>query len=186
MYSTTDFRRGLKIEYKGEPYEIVDFQHVKPGKGAAFVKTRMKNLLTGNVLDINFRSGDKFEKPDLEEKEMQYLYADGDSYWFMDVETYEQVAIPLEHIKEKVGYLQENVQVTILFYKGKAIDIELPNFVELKVVETEPGVRGDTVSGGSKPAKLETGLVVNVPLFINEGDVIKIDTRTGEYVERVG
>ena len=186
MYSTTDFRRGLKIEYKGEPYEIVDFQHVKPGKGAAFVKTRMKNLLTGNVLDINFRSGDKFEKPDLEEKEMQYLYADGDSYWFMDVETYEQVAIPLEHIKEKVGYLQENVQVAILFYKGKAIDVELPNFVELKVVETEPGVRGDTVSGGSKPAKLETGLVVNVPLFINEGDVIKIDTRTGEYVERVG
>ena len=186
MYSTTDFRRGLKIEYKGEPYEIIEFQHVKPGKGAAFVKTRMKNLLTGNVLDINFRSGDKFEKPDLEEREMQFLYSDGSGYWFMDVETYDQISIPADNLGEKAGYLQEGIQVTILFYKGKAIDIELPNFVELKVVETEPGVRGDTVSGGSKPAKLETGLVVNVPLFINEGDVIKIDTRTGEYVERVG
>ncbi len=186
MYSTTDFRRGLKIEYKGEPYEIVEFQHVKPGKGAAFVKTRMKNLLTGNVLDINFRSGDKFEKPDLEEKEMQFLYSDGSGYWFMDVETYDQISIPVENIGDKAGFLQEGIQVSILFYKSKAIDIDLPNFVELKVAETEPGVRGDTVSGGSKPAKLETGLVVNVPLFINEGDVIKIDTRTGEYVERVG
>ncbi len=186
MYSTTDFRRGLKIEYKGEPYEIIDFQHVKPGKGAAFVKTRMKNLLTGNVLDINFRSGDKFPKPDLEEREAQYLYSDGEGYWFMDVETYDQFSIPAANLGEKAGYLQEGIQVKILFYRGNAIDIELPNFVELKVVETEPGVRGDTVSGGSKPAKLETGLVVNVPLFINEGDIIKIDTRTGEYVERIG
>ncbi len=185
MYNTTDFRRGLKIEYKGEPYEIAEFQHVKPGKGAAFVKTRMRNLLTGNILDINFRSGDKFEKPDLEEREMQFLYFDNDGCWFMDNQTYDQVSISRESLGEKTGYLQEGVNVTILFYRGKAIDIELPNFVELRIVETEPGVRGDTVSGGSKPAKLETGVVVNVPLFISRGDVVKIDTRTGEYVERV-
>ena len=184
MYSTTDFRRGLKIEYNKEPYEIVDFQHVKPGKGAAFVKTRIKNLLTGNVIDINFRSGDKFEKPDLEEKEMQFLYKDGSNYYFMDNTTYEQIFVDGEALGEKKGFLQENIVVSILLYKNRAIDIVLPNFVSLKIVKTDPGVRGDTASGGSKPAELETGHVVNVPLFINEGEIIKIDTRTGEYVER--
>ena len=184
MYSTTDFRRGLKIEYNKDPFEVVEFQHVKPGKGAAFVKTRIKNLLTGNVIDINFRSGDKFERPDLEEKEMQFLYKDGNDYYFMDNETYEQVFINEENLGDKKGFLQENINVSILFYKGKAIDLVLPNFVILKIVKTDPGVRGDTASGGSKPAELETGYVVNVPLFLNEGDLIKIDTRTGEYVER--
>ena len=184
MYSTTDFRRGLKIEYNKEPYEIVEFQHVKPGKGAAFVKTRIRNLLTGNVNDINFRSGDKFEKPDLEEKEMQFLYKDGNDYYFMDNETYEQIFVSEDHLGDKKGFLQENINVSILFYQGRPIDIVLPNFVILKIVKTDPGVRGDTASGGSKPAELETGYVLNVPLFLNEGDVIKVDTRTGEYVER--
>ena len=184
MYSTTDFRRGLKIEYNKDPFEVVEFQHVKPGKGAAFVKTRIKNLLTGNVIDINFRSGDKFGKPDLEEKEMQFLYKDGDDYYFMDNETYEQIFISSEQLGDNKGFLQENISVSILFYKNRPIDIVLPNFVILKIIKTDPGVRGDTASGGSKPAELETGHIVNVPLFINEGEVIKIDTRTGEYVER--
>jgi len=185
MYSTTDFRKGLKIEFNGEPYIIVDFQHVKPGKGGAFVRTRLKNLITGNVIDHNFRSGEKVPIPELEEKEMQYLYQEGEDYYFMDTSTYEQIMLTAEQLGESAGFLQEQCLVKVLYYKGKPIGVELPTFVELKVVETEPGVRGDTVSGGSKNAVLETGKQVQVPLFINVGDVIKIDTRTGEYVERV-
>jgi elongation factor P len=184
MYSTPDFRKGLKIELNGEPFVIVEFQHVKPGKGGAFVRTTLKSLITGNVLDKTFRSGEKVDKPDLEEKAMQYLYESDGQYHFMDSETYEQLFLSEDQLGESRYYLQENVEVEVLFHNGKAIGVEVPIFVELKVAKTEPGVRGDTASGGSKPAVLETGMTVQVPLFINEGDVLRIDTRTGKYIER--
>jgi len=183
--STSDFRRGLKIEWEGKPYEVLEYQHSKVAKGQATVRTKLRDLTTGRVLEVNFRSGDTFERPDLEEKEMQYLYQEGDRYVFMDLEVYDQIYLDRDQLGEAWKFLQENVTVRVLYYKGRPIGVELPNTVELRVVETEPGVRGDTVSGGSKPAKLETGAVVQVPLFINEGDVIRVDTRTGEYVERV-
>ena len=185
MYSTTDFRRGLKIEVDGTPYAIVEFQHVKPGKGGAFVRTKLRNLITGGVIDKTFRAGEKVERPDLEEKTMQYLYSEGNQYYFMDTETYEQTFLTREQLGESKNFLQENINVSILYYQGKPIGVELPIFVELEVKKTEPGVRGDTATGGSKPATLETGAVIQVPLFINEGDKVKIDTRTGEYIERV-
>jgi len=184
MYSTPDFRKGLKIELNGEPFVIVEFQHVKPGKGGAFVRTTLKSLITGNVLDKTFRSGEKVDKPDLEEKAMQYLYESDGQYHFMDSETYEQLFLSEDQLGESRYYLQENVEVEVLFHNGKAIGVEVPIFVELKVAKTEPGVRGDTASGGRKPAVLETGMTVQVPLFINEGDVLRIDTRTGKYIER--
>ncbi len=183
--STSDFRKGLKIELNGEPFLMVDFQHVKPGKGGAFVRTRLKSLMTGNVIDKTFRSGEKVETPDLEERAMQYLYPDGESHIFMDNETYEQLAIRGEVMGEAINYLKENTNVNILFHNQKPIGVELPNFVELEVVKTDPGIKGDTASGGSKPATLETGAVVQVPLFIKEGDILKIDTRDGSYIERV-
>lgn len=185
MYSTPDFRKGLRIEVNGEPYIIVDFQHVKPGKGGAFVRTKLKNLLSGNVVDKTFRSGEKVGKPDLEEKEMQFLYQDGEGFHFMDNATYEQLAFQEEVIGDSKNFLQENTNVTILFYQGRAINLELPIFVELEVTEAEPGVKGDTASGASKPVTVETGAKIQVPLFINVGDRLKIDTRTGEYIERV-
>ncbi|RTZ89708.1 MAG: elongation factor P [Deltaproteobacteria bacterium] len=183
--STSEFRKGLKIELNGEPFLMVDFQHVKPGKGGAFVRTRLKSLMTGNVIDKTFRSGEKVETPDLEERAMQYLYPDGDTYIFMDNETYEQLAIRKEVMGDAVNFLKENTNVTILFHNQKPIGVELPNFVELEVTKTDPGIKGDTASGGSKPATLETGTVVQVPLFIKEGDILKIDTRDGSYIERV-
>lgn len=185
-YSTSDFRKGLKIEWEGKPYEILDFQHLKVAQSQATVKTKLKDLITGRVLEVNFRSGERFEKPELEEKEMEYLYKDGSNFIFMDLEDYDQIYLDEKDVGEASKFLKENLKVSILFYKGKAIGIELPKVVELKVVETEPGFKGDTVGSVSKPAKLETGIVVQVPLFINEGDIIKVDTRTGEYVERVG
>ncbi len=185
MYSTPDFRKGLRIEVNGEPYIIVDFQHVKPGKGGAFVRTKLKNLLSGNVVDKTFRSGEKVGKPDLEEKEMQFLYQDGEGFHFMDNTTYEQLALQEEVIGDSKNFLQENTNVTILFYQGRPINLELPIFVELEVTEAEPGVKGDTASGASKPVTVETGAKIQVPLFINVGDRLKIDTRTGEYIERV-
>lgn len=186
MLDTTDFRNGLKIELDGVPYTIVEFQHVKPGKGGAFVRTKLKNILNGSVLEHTFRSGEKVGKPEIEEKRMQYLYTDGESYNFMDNKSYEQISIPAETIGTAIiNFMKENEEVTALFYRGEAINVELPLFVELKIVETDPGIRGDTAQGGSKPAKLETGGVVNVPLFINEGDIIRIDTRTSIYLERV-
>ncbi|MBW2701035.1 MAG: elongation factor P [Deltaproteobacteria bacterium] len=185
MYSTTNFRRGLKIEIDGEPFIILEFQHVKPGKGGAFVRTRIKSLVTGNVLDKTYKSGDKVDKPDMDEKEMQYLYVEGDNFHFMDNASYEQVFITREQLGGVDGFLQENLIVSVLFHNGNPLVVELPNFVELKVVETDPGVKGDTASGGSKPATLETSTVIQVPLFINEGERIRVDTRTGEYVERV-
>ncbi len=185
MYSTADFKKGLKIEFHGEPYEIIDFQHVKMGRGGAIVRTKMKNLKTGYVMENTFRSGEKVERPNLEEKEMQFLYKSDNDYVFMDNESYEQISIPESLIGDNKDYLLENMNVKILFFQGNAIGIEIPTFVELKVIETVPGIKGDTVSGGGKPAKLETGATIQVPLFINEGDIIKIDTRTGTYIERV-
>ena len=184
MYSTGDFRNGLKIEFEGEPYVIVYFQHVKPGKGGAFVRTKMKNLKTGSVLEHTFRSGDKVNKPDLEEREMQFMYKTGNQYHFMDTGSYEQIYLDEDHVGDYGNYLIENLSVKILFYRGEPIGIDLPIFIVLRIVESEPGVRGDTVSGGSKPAKLESGAVVQVPLFLDVGDRIKVDTRTGTYIER--
>lgn len=185
MYSTSDFRKGLKIELEGKPHEIIDFLHVKPGKGGAFVRTKLKNLITGNVIDRTFRSGEKTEKPDLLESKMQYLYNADDNFCFMDQETYEQTFLTAEQLGDKKGFLQENIITTILFHNNEPIDIELPIFVESAISDTEPGLKGDTASGGSKAATIETGAVIQVPLFLEKGDVIKIDTRTGEYIERV-
>ncbi len=185
MYSTSDIRKGLRIEISGEPFSIIDFLHVKPGKGGAFIRTKLKNLKTGSIIDKTFRSGEKLKKADLEEKEMQYLYNDGESYHFMDNETYEQFSLPKNKIEYEKNFLKDNTNVKVLFFKGDAISVELPTFVELEVTHTEPGLKGDTASSASKPATLETDYTLNVPLFINIGDVLKIDTRTGEYVERV-
>ncbi|MBD3326799.1 elongation factor P [candidate division KSB3 bacterium] len=185
MYGTNQFRNGLKIELDNEPFIIVEFQHVKPGKGGAFVRTKLKSLLTGNVLDRTFRSGEKVGKPQLEEREMQYLYASDNQYHVMDTETYEQLFLTEEQLGTAKNYLQENVVVTVLFYNGQPIGVDVPIFVELRITDTDPGIRGDTASGGTKPATLETGAVVQVPLFLNIDDVVKVDTRTGDYIERV-
>ena len=185
MYSTTDFKKGLRIEFENEPFEIIDFQHVKPGKGGAFVRTKLKNLINGRVIDRTLRAGEKVETPNIEEKNMQYLYAEGDDYIFMDNETYDQIKFSKETVGENAGFLLENITVNVLYYNNKPINIDVPNFLDLKIVSTEPGIRGDTVSGATKPAVLETKLVINVPLFINEGDVIKVDTRNKSYIERV-
>jgi len=186
LISTSDFRKGLKVEFKGEPCEIVDFQHVKMGRGGAIVRTKMKNLKTGAVLEETFRSGEKLERPGLEEKSMQYLYTQDGHYYFMDMETYEQIPLNPSQLGETRNFLKENMTVKILYHKDMPISVELPTFVELAVAKTDPaGFRGDTASGGGKPATLETGAVVKVPFHINEGDIIKVDTRTSEYIERV-
>jgi elongation factor P len=185
MYSTADFKKGLKIEIDGTPYVIVDFLHVKPGKGGAFVRTKIKNLMTGKVLDQTFRSGEKLKRPDLVEREMQFLYREGDNFYMMDNENFEQLALTAEQLGDAVLFLIDNLNVKVLFFNQAPVAVELPTFVELEVTETEPGVRGDTASGGNKPATLESGAVVQVPLFINEGDRIKVDTRTSAYIERV-
>jgi elongation factor P len=184
LYSTTDFRNGLKIEFGGEPYVIVYFQHVKPGKGGAFVRTKLKNLKTGSVLENTFRSGDKVNKPDLDEREMQFMYMLEKAYHFMDTKTYEQIYLDREHMGDAANYMIENLPVKILFYRGEPIGIDLPIFIDLQIVETEPGLKGDTVSGATKSARLESGAGVQVPLFLNVGDRIKVDTRTGTYIER--
>ena len=186
VYDTSEFRNGLKILIDGDPFEIIEFQHVKPGKGSAFVRTRIRNLLTGRVLEPTLKSGEKVGKPDMEEKEMQYLYKEGEHYVFMDVKNYEQTHIGEAALGDRKSFLKENMNAHILFWNGRAIVVELPNTVELKVTKCDPGVRGDTVSGAMKPATLETGYTINVPLFINEGDILKIDTRNGSYVTRVG
>ena len=185
MYSTTDFKKGLKIEIDGAPYTIVEFLHVKPGKGGAFVRTKIKNLMTGKVLDQTFRSGEKLKRPDLAEREMQFLYREGDNFYMMDNETYEQIALTSEQLGDSVLYLIENLNLQVLFFNQQPVAVEIPNFVELTVAQAEPGVKGDTASGGTKPATLESGAVIQVPLFINEGDQVKVDTRTGTYIERV-
>lgn len=184
MYSPSDFKKGLKIEMDGTPYVIVEFLHVKPGKGGAFVRTKIKNLVTGKVLDQTFRSGEKVKRPDLVEREMQFLYREGDSFYLMDNENFDQLALTAEQLGDAVLFLTENLNVKVLFFNQQPVTAELPNFVELTVAQTEPGVKGDTASGGSKPATLETGAVIQVPLFINEGDRLKVDSRTGSYIER--
>lgn len=185
MLDTNTFRKNLKIEIDGEPFVIVECQHVKPGKGVAFVKTKYKSLLSGNVLERSFRSGDKVDKPDLEERQMQYLYRDGDDWMFMDNENYEQVSLTTGQLDGGENYLKENTEISILFHNSKPIAVDLPTFVELIVSNTDPGVKGDTASGGTKPATLETGMVINVPLYLNEGELVKVDTRNGDFVERV-
>ncbi len=185
MITTGDFRKGKKIEYKGEPCEIVDFQHVKMGRGGAVVRTKLKSLRTGSVLEDTFRSGEKFEAPSLEEKNMQYLYEQDDMHYFMDMESYEQIPLTSAQLDDTKKFIKENMIVKILYYKGAPMSVEPPMFVELAVAETEPAFKGDTASGGSKPATLETGAVVKVPFHIQVGDVLKIDTRTSEYIEKV-
>lgn len=183
--STTEFRNGLKIEIDGEPYAIVEFQHVKPGKGGAFVRTKMKSLKSGNVIDRTFRAGEKVDVPELEEKTMQYLYAADKDRVLMDTSSYEQISMSEKQLGDSVNYLKENMEIKVLYFKGQPINVDIPMFVELKIARTDPGVRGDTASGGSKPATLETGAVVKVPFYLNEGDVIKVDTRSGIFIERV-
>jgi len=185
MYEAGDLRKGLKIEIDGEPYVIVAFQFVKPGKGQALYKCKLKNMISGVQFDRTFRSGEKFTPADLEEKEMTYLYTDGEFYHFMNNSTYEQEALTAEQIGDDIKFLKENTNCNVLLYDGRPIAVSLPNFMELKVVKSDPWAKGDTASGSSKPAVLETGLEIQVPPFIEEGEVIRIDTRTGQYVERV-
>lgn len=182
--STAEFKKGLRIVFDGQPYAIVDFQHVKPGKGGAFVRTKLKHMRQGRVIDNTFRAGEKVELVEYDEKHMQFLYKD-DRYNFMDTETYEQVSMSPDEVGEARDYLKENVEVDVLYIDGSPVAVDLPNFVELAITRTDPGVRGDTAQGGTKPATLETGAVVQVPLFLSEGDVVKVDTRTGEYLGRV-
>jgi len=184
MYSTTDFRKGLKIEVDAIPYEIVESQHFKPGKGGAMVRTKLRNILTGRMQDITFRSGEKVEKPDLESREMQFLYKEGSALVFMDMISYEQMYLDAENMGGKAGFLKDGQECRILLYKGKALDIDIPVSLVLEVTNTELGAKGDTVSNVTKPATLETGLVIHVPLFINIGDRVKVDTRSKEYLGR--
>ncbi len=184
MYSTTDFRKGLKIEVDGTPFEIIDFQHFKPGKGGAMVRTKLRNILTGRVQDITFRSGDKVGRPDLETRDMQYLYKEGDDLIFMDMTTYEQMPMPAAATGGKSSYLKDGQQCRVLLYKGNPLDIDIPASIVLEVTETEPGAKGDTVSNVTKAATLESGAVIQVPLFVNVGDHVKVNTTTNEYLGR--
>ncbi len=184
MISAGDFRNGVTFEYDGSVYQIIEFQHVKPGKGAAFVRTKIKNVISGGVVEKTFNPTDKMPKAHIERKDMEYLYNDGDLYYFMDPETYEQLPVSTEQIGDSLKFVKENMQVKILSYKGNIFGIEPPNFVELTITETEPGFAGNTATGATKPATLETGATVMVPLFIDNGETIKVDTRTGEYMGR--
>ena len=184
MISASDFKKGITFEIDGQPYVVVDFQHVKPGKGAAFVRTTYRNIITGATREEAFNPSDRFNRARIEKKNMQYLYNDGTNYIFMDNETYEQIELTGEQVEDVIRYVRENDSVDVRFYAGKVIDVEAPNFVELEIVDAEPGVRGDSASNITKKATLETGAVVNVPLFVNVGDTVKIDTRTGEYLSR--
>ncbi len=184
MISVNDFRTGLTIEVDNGIWRVMDFQHVKPGKGAAFVRSKLRNLRTGAVQEKTFRAGEKVGKAQIDNRRMQYLYANGDMHIFMDNESYEQIELPSGQIEYELKYLQENMEVQIMMYQGETLGVELPNTVELTVTETEPGIKGDTASGGSKPATVETGLVVNVPFFVNEGDKLVINTTDGSYVSR--
>ena len=185
MATTTDFKRGITLKIDGELMTLYDFQHVKPGKGGAFVRTKLKRMKNGAIIDKNFRAGEKIEIVWIEERKFQYLYNDEHLFFFMDTQNYEQISLPSSLLSDKVLYLKENEEISIIFAEGKPVGVEIPTFCELKVVETDPGVKGDTAQGGSKPATLQTGLKVSVPLFINIGDTIKVDTRTGKYMERV-
>ena len=185
MYDTSDIRKNLKIVIDGQPYTIVDHQFVKPGKGQAFTRTKLKNMITGSVLEKTFKSGEKLEKADMEERQMQYLYPDGDQFVFMDTSNYSQLHLNRDVLEDTPDYLQDGMMVDVLFFDDKPIGVTPPNFVELEVTDTEPGFKGDTSSNATKPATVETGKTLQVPLFVDKGDVLKIDTRTGSYVERV-
>ncbi|HQA08270.1 MAG TPA: elongation factor P [Syntrophomonadaceae bacterium] len=185
MINVNDFRTGVTIEVEGQPYQVVEFQHVKPGKGAAFVRAKLKNLETGGTVERTFRGGEKVPKAHLDRRGMQYLYNDGDGYVFMDNENYEQTTITKEQIGDGIKWLLENMEIQVLLYKNRIIGIELPNFVELEVIDTEPGIKGDTATGATKNATLETGAVIQVPLFVNTGDRVRVDTRISQYMERV-
>jgi elongation factor P len=184
VISVNDFKTGLTIEVDNEIFTVLEFQHVKPGKGAAFVRSKLKNLRNGNIVERTFRAGENVGRAHVEHREMQYLYASGNEHTFMDTETYDQISIPASQLEWELKFLKENALVNIVIYQGEILGINLPNSIELKVVETEPGVKGNTATGATKNAKLETGLVVQVPLFINEGDVLLIDTRDGKYISR--
>lgn len=186
MISTADFRNGLTIELDGDLLEIVDFQHVKPGKGGAFVRTRFRNVRTGRVIEKTFRSGEKFEEAEIEDQTWHYLYNDGDLFHFMNSETFEQIEVNAATVGETSRWLKENTAATLCFHKGRVLHVEPPIFTELVIVRTDPGIQGDRAAGGTKPATLETGAVIQVPLFLNEGAVVRVDTRTGDYIERVG
>ena len=185
MISANDLRKGITFEYEGDVYQVIDFQHVKPGKGAAFVRAKIRSVMGGGTKDVTFNPNEKFENAVISTKEMQYLYNDGQLYYFMDPDSYEQLPIDKASVEEAILYIKENDMATIKFYKGKAFQVSPPNFVELEITQTEPGIKGNTATGATKPATVETGATVNVPLFVNEGDKIKIDTRTGEYLSRV-
>lgn len=184
MISTNEFKTNVTVTIDGDAWQVVEFQHVKPGKGAAFVRAKMRNLCTGAVVERTFNAGERLPKAHIERREMQYLYENEGSYVFMDNESYEQLELSKDQLGDAIKYLKENMEVKIMDYEGRILGLDLPNAVELEVVKTDPGIRGDTATGGSKPATLETGYVVKVPLFINEGDVLRIDTRTGDYIER--
>ena len=184
MYSTTDFRKGLKIEIDGTPFEIIEFQHFKPGKGGAMVRTKLRNILNGRVLDNTFRSGEKVDRPNLESRDMQFLYHEGDQLVFMDMTTYDQMHMDAEATDGKANYLKDGQECRVLLYNEKPLDIEIPASLVLEVTETEPGAKGDTVSNVTKPATLETGIVIQVPIFVNIGDRVKVDTRTNGYLGR--
>jgi elongation factor P len=184
MITASDFRKGITIEWDGGVWNIVDFQHVKPGKGAAFVRTKIKNIMTGAVIERTFNPSDKMPRAIIETKDMQYLYNDGNLYYFMDPETYEQMPLNLIQVEDAIKYVKENTNVSIRFFKGAAFSVEAPNFVDLEITETEPGYKGDTTTNTYKPATTETGYTLMVPLFVNIGDFIRIDTRTGEYLSR--
>lgn len=185
MISAGEFRKGVTFEMDGNVFVVVDFQHVKPGKGAAFVRTKYRNVITGAIREEAFNPNDKFQKAHIDTKEMEYLYSDGDLYYFMDSESYEQIPLNFEVVEEALKYLKENDTATIKFFKGEAFSVSAPNFVTLQVTKTEPGFKGDTATGANKPATVETGATITVPLFVEEGDAIRVDTRTGEYMERV-
>ncbi|GHV00208.1 elongation factor P [Clostridia bacterium] len=186
MVSAGDFRKGITIEMEGKIYVIVDFQHVKPGKGAAFVRAKLKNIVTGQTVEQTFNPSDKYENAHIERKEMQYSYNDGEIYYFMDMESYEQVPLNKSQVEDALQFIKEETMVNIQFYKGEAFSVMPPNFVELVVTQTEPGIQGDTSKAGNKPATLETGLIIQVPLFVNQGEKIRVDTRDGgAYMERV-
>ena len=185
MVSAGDFRNGITLEIDGEVFQVVEFQHVKPGKGAAFVRTKMRNIKNGGVVDKTFRPTDKYPQAHIERSDMQYLYSDGELYYFMDVDTYDQIPLNFDQVEDAIQYIKENDNVKMRFYKGSPFSVEAPNFVELQITHTEPGFKGDTATGTTKPATLETGLEIGVPLFCNEGDIIRVDTRTGEYMSRL-
>jgi len=185
MISAGEFRNGVTFEMDGQVFQIIEFQHVKPGKGAAFVRTKIKNVLTGATVERSFNPTDKFEKAQISKRDMQYLYKDGDLYYFMDEQTYEQIPLNESNIGDALKFVKENMSCKVLFFKEQVIGIEPPIFVELEITETEPGFKGDTATGANKPAVVETGAQIKVPLFVNQGDIVRIDTRTGEYMERV-